>query len=268
MSVTERQQAMLARIRPLIEAKGYDAVSVDAMAAAVGVAKATFYRVFPSKEVVRQALAAAGVAPAHLDARDGREALLDAATAVFTSEGYAGATVDAIAVAAGMSKAGFYWHYENKEAVFVAVIERFAPFDALAETVAAAEGAGEEMHAVLTAALTVAFTTLQPRRALFRAVFAEVTQNPELSGVFQRFVMGRVLPILGGYLERQMTAGRLRRMPPFLAVMTLIGPLTFALFTQDVIAANLDLTFAAETVVAHIVQTFLDGNRTFPPSAA
>ncbi len=264
MSVTERQREMLARIRPLIEERGYDAVSVDAMAAAAGVAKATFYRVFPSKEAVRQSLATAGVAPRQLDARDGREAVLHAATQVFADAGYAGATLDAIAAAAGMSKAGVYWHFDGKEAVLVAVIERFGPFDVLVEHLAAAEARGDDLAAALTDALTAVYVALQPRRALFRVVFAEVTQNPEMAGLFQQFIAGRALPALGGYLERQMAAGALRPVPPLLAVLSLIGPLIFALFTQDVFAANLGVTFAPGAVVAQVVGTFLDGNLAAP----
>ncbi len=123
-----RQQTVIARIRPLIEERGYDAVSVDAMAAAAGVSKATFYRIFPSKEAVRRRSCDAGVAPGQLDTRDGRETLLDAAMDIFAAQGYAGATVDEIAQAAGMSKAGFYWHFESKEAIFAAIIARYAPF--------------------------------------------------------------------------------------------------------------------------------------------
>src|SRR5436305_4376548 len=91
----KKRARILERIQPLIEERGYDGVSVDAMAAAAGIAKATFYRAFPAKEAVREALLAAGVAPDRLGTRDGRQALLDAAMDVFATEGYAGATIDA-----------------------------------------------------------------------------------------------------------------------------------------------------------------------------
>ena len=193
MNVTERQRAMLSHIRPLIEERGYDAVSVDAMAAAAGVAKATFYRVFPSKEAVRHALAAAGVAADQLDARDGREAVLAAATRVFAEAGYAGATLDVIAAAAGMSKAGVYWHFEGKEAILIAVIERFGPFDTLTERLSAAEARGDEPIADVLTARTVGgvHVAICSRAAtLFRAIFAEMTQNPAMAGVFQQFIIG------------------------------------------------------------------------------
>ncbi|MEA2438884.1 MAG: hypothetical protein QOH76_308 [Thermoleophilaceae bacterium] len=62
--------------------------------------------------------------PASGDPRSGRsrESLLDAAARVFTERGYRGATVDAIAEAAGLSKGAFYWHFESKDELMLAVL--------------------------------------------------------------------------------------------------------------------------------------------------
>jgi AcrR family transcriptional regulator len=254
-----RQVAVLARIRPLVEERGYDVVSVDAMAAAAGISKATLYRIFPSKEVVRQALLATGVAPERLDRRDGREALLDAAMEVFATQGFAGATVDAIAQAAGMSKAGFYWHFESKEAIFAAVVARYAPFAAVERIISAGEQADDGPHAVLIAILTAIVAAITPRFALFRTIMLEAFQNPAMGAAVARNVLGVVLPMVGGYLTRQMAAGRLRPMHPALAIQSLIGPLFIHLLTREMFASQFAVTPPIETVITHIVTTFLDG---------
>jgi AcrR family transcriptional regulator len=59
--------------------------------------------------------------PRAQDAR-GRDAILDAAAAVFTERGYGGATVDAILERAGLSKGAFYWHFESKDELMLAVL--------------------------------------------------------------------------------------------------------------------------------------------------
>ena len=259
-----RQAAILARIRPLIEERGYDAVSVDAMAAAAGISKATLYRMFPSKEAVRQALLAAGVPPERLDARDGRETLLNAAMEVFATQGYAGATVDAIAQAAGMSKAGFYWHFESKEAIFAAVIARYAPFATVERIINAGEYAGDDPHAVMTSILTAITTAIMPQFTLFRTIIVEAFQNPAMGAAVERNVLGVVLPMVGGYLMRQMAAGRLRPMHPALAIQSLIGPLFIHLLTREMFAAQFAVAPPIEAVIAHIVQTFLDGALVHP----
>jgi TetR/AcrR family transcriptional repressor of mexJK operon len=47
-----------------------------------------------------------------------RAAILDAAMALFPARGYDGASVEAIAQAAGVSKLTVYSHFADKEALF------------------------------------------------------------------------------------------------------------------------------------------------------
>jgi AcrR family transcriptional regulator len=53
-----------------------------------------------------------------------QEAILDGAIAEFLSHGYAAASMDRIAATAGVSKATVYSHFQSKENLFVALIER------------------------------------------------------------------------------------------------------------------------------------------------
>jgi AcrR family transcriptional regulator len=52
-----------------------------------------------------------------------RERLLDAAAQVFAERGYRGASVDDIAVAAGVTKGAVYWSFKRKEDLFFALID-------------------------------------------------------------------------------------------------------------------------------------------------
>lgn len=54
------------------------------------------------------------------------EAILDGAMQEFLENGYAGARVDKIVAAAGVSKATVYRHFPDKEALFTALIQRMA----------------------------------------------------------------------------------------------------------------------------------------------
>jgi AcrR family transcriptional regulator len=53
-----------------------------------------------------------------------RQALLDAAEEAFTSRGFHGVSLDAIAEAAGYSKGAVYGRFGGKDALFLAVVER------------------------------------------------------------------------------------------------------------------------------------------------
>ena len=52
-----------------------------------------------------------------------RAKLLDAAREVFVGTGYRRATLDSIAARAGFTKGAVYWHFPNKQALFLALVE-------------------------------------------------------------------------------------------------------------------------------------------------
>lgn len=70
-----------------------------------------------------------------------KDALLDAAQAVFGREGVEGASIRAIAREAGCDPSLIYYHFESKDAVFTALLER--TFPALREGVAALADPGD-----------------------------------------------------------------------------------------------------------------------------
>jgi TetR/AcrR family transcriptional regulator len=63
-------------------------------------------------------------APRQRDAGATREALLAAATALFADRGFAGTTVDAIAVRARVNKAMINYHFEGKHGLYTAILKR------------------------------------------------------------------------------------------------------------------------------------------------
>jgi AcrR family transcriptional regulator len=56
-----------------------------------------------------------------------RRAMTDAATRLFTTEGYAGTTIEAVAAASGMSVQGVYFAYQNKANLLQAAVEAGTP---------------------------------------------------------------------------------------------------------------------------------------------
>ncbi len=54
-----------------------------------------------------------------------QEELMDAALALFIAKGVAGTSIDEIVAAAGVSKGGFYHHFAAKEALLMALKERY-----------------------------------------------------------------------------------------------------------------------------------------------
>jgi len=71
-----------------------------------------------------RAKTSASEAPRRRDPERARLAILDAATSEFSDHGFAGARVDRVALAAGLNKAMLYHYFGDKEALYLAVLER------------------------------------------------------------------------------------------------------------------------------------------------
>ena len=61
-------------------------------------------------------------------ANETKEKMLDAALEIFSRNGYAGTNLKEIAGAVGVVKSAFYRHYESKEEVWNAVIDRMEAY--------------------------------------------------------------------------------------------------------------------------------------------
>lgn len=97
--------------------------------------------------------------------------ILDAATRVFSTKGYHGTLVDEIALEAETSKGGVYFHFPNKQAIFLALLDRLATL--LRERIDAAVAREDEPLARADAALRVVLETFGSHRRLTRLFMVE-----------------------------------------------------------------------------------------------
>jgi TetR/AcrR family transcriptional regulator, mexJK operon transcriptional repressor len=146
---------------------------------------------------------------AHGPQREGRDrrsaakhaAILDAATEVFLREGYARASVDAIAEAAGVGKQTVYGHFGDKQQLFLAVVEHahatspFDPADLITDT-------GDPQADLTGAAKWIVRGVTTPEiAALHRLTIAELTHHPELQRSWRDDKRGRsVTDAIAAYL--------------------------------------------------------------------
>ncbi len=116
-------------------------------------------------------------------ARRSRNRILDAAEDVFLRHGFLGASMDAVASVAGVSKQTVYAHCKSKEALFVQVVERMtgaAARDIGADKQDRFEGISAEQF-FLDAATQQLLVVMTPRlMRLRRMVIGEVERFPEL----------------------------------------------------------------------------------------
>jgi TetR/AcrR family transcriptional repressor of mexJK operon len=122
-----------------------------------------------------------GGRPSRLEAALLPERILDVATALFLTQGFGATSIEAVAERARISKRTFYHRFDDKAALFQAVVRRFITRWLASEEAAPAVAATVE-EALLRSATGILAIALSPEAlALHRVVIAEAQRFPELA---------------------------------------------------------------------------------------
>lgn len=158
---------------------------------------------------------------------EGKEAvvqrILKAALEVFAEKGFAGASMDEIAVRAGVNKAMLYYYLGDKHTLFTqAVLDAIAPVQQAAHHVAQLGGSVTQRLVQLQAAFAQAFGA-NPHlpRLMLRMLFTELEHIPR--EVLQ--VMAQVLAVTRQLVSEGVQAGSLKPANPALVHLLLVGAL-------------------------------------------
>jgi AcrR family transcriptional regulator len=210
--------------------EGLAGLSMDELATRAGVSRATLYRLFGSQQHLLHEL---GLEPPPTV----RSRILDTALELVGRHGLAELSMDELAATAGVSRATLYRLFPGKEALFAELVRSFSPFEPIA---AVLETMGDRPPAEVIAAIAHAMAAAMDGHIglLLQLLFELSRSDPDRHGgagadadqdVAQAM---RTLPLVAGYLDQQMAAGRLRRMDPVLAMQALAGPIVMHLLMQ------------------------------------
>lgn len=139
-----------------------------------------------------------------------RQRLLDAAEIVFADKGYHGAVVDDIIHASDSSKGGFYFHFPNKEAIFLALIDALTPrLEAAVDRAIAGE---TDPVTQLDAALRIVMETFSRHRHLSKILLVEAVGLGHGFDEKLLHVRGRFATMIQRRLDLAIVAGRIEPM--------------------------------------------------------
>jgi len=188
-----------------------------------------------------------------------RRAILDAAAELFCGQGYGAVSMDAVAKAAGVSKATLYAHFTGKDALFAEIVaNRLAQVKA--ETESAAPHDLPPMQALRAMGRHWLRFMLAPRTlAIYRIVIGEGARFPDLARAFHAAGPDQGRAWLSGWIAGEIARGRLRPdTDPRRAAEQMIGLLRGDLYLRNVLGLSGEPTDAEiEDVVAAATDTFL-----------
>nr|WP_302848559.1 TetR/AcrR family transcriptional regulator [Rhodobacter calidifons] len=160
---------------------------------------------------------------------------MDAALKVFAAQGYTGASMDAVAAEAGVTKPTLYSYFPSKESLFQAMMlgKRDVMLDVFEHP------SGDMVADLLVFAWAYADTVMRPEMlSLARLIIGEVQRFPEIGRAYQASGPDHLLRGIMRYLDSQRRAGRLAFDDAELAAQDLWGlilsaPRTQALYMPD-----------------------------------
>jgi AcrR family transcriptional regulator len=150
-----------------------------------------------------------------------RQRIIEAASAVFADEGFAGARVDEIARRAGVNKAMLYYHVGNKQALYTAVMTR--NFDRVEEALAGALATEGSTPDRLVAIITGVAQALKANPDHPRIVLREFASG---GTNLEAVVLERLMQIIGmvrSLLAEGVRNDEFRATDPVMTHLTLVG---------------------------------------------
>lgn len=167
-----------------------------------------------------------------------RADILAAARDAFNARGFAGARLDDIARAVGVSKAALYLQFASKEALFEASVRELIS-QTLPQALPASF-AGQSAAALLRRFIEFAFERLASTEMAFvpRVIIGEGMNFPELARFYRDEVVNRVLAVIEAVLRHGVERGEFACPHPDLARRTIAGGIVFGALWKIVFEPN------------------------------
>jgi AcrR family transcriptional regulator len=151
-----------------------------------------------------------------------RERIIQEATCLFVSQGYYAVSMREIAQAVGVSKAGLYYHFKDKESLFLAIL--VAHLERIENLIHTARQEGSTTRDQISQMMRAIFEQAPDQRAIIRLASQEMAHlsqdaRAEFGRLYHEKFIGQIEDILRAGIGR----GELRAMKVGLATWVLLG---------------------------------------------
>ena len=139
------------------------------------------------------------------DAATSRERILEEATRLFVANGYHGISMREIAAEVGLSKAGLYYHFTDKEHLLLAIL--MDGLDQIEDHLHRATAEGGTLREQLARLLHRIFAQAPAQRSMMRLASQEMshlsqTAREDIQRVYREKFTGPIAALIAGGVER------------------------------------------------------------------
>lgn len=190
-----------------------------------------------------------------LETVDSRAAILAAAQRLFVERGYRGISMREIAEAVGMTKAALYYHFRDKEQLFVALLQNVLSD---LSTLIAESRAGDAACQTQIERVVMRIMLLPPEeRASLRLASQELGNLDEATRkAFVQIYHDQFIGRIAAIFEDGVARGEFKALDPQVATWSLLGMLYPYFHVSPVTGV-----MPSETLVAQLIEIFFHGLR-------
>ncbi len=154
-----------------------------------------------------------------------REQLIDVAADLFSRKGFNGATTREIAGAAGVTEAIIFRHFETKEQLYKAIVERSMNTDRAAEWLADLGTAMDQSddEQVVRRLITAIISMHQTNPKFERLMQYAALEGNQVALLHVRQITADIVDRFKKYLNRRQQQGALRNVTPDTALAAIVG---------------------------------------------
>jgi TetR/AcrR family transcriptional regulator, regulator of autoinduction and epiphytic fitness len=180
------------------------------------------------------------------------EAILDGAKQEFLAHGYAAASMDKIAAAAGVSKATVYSHFDDKVGLFIALMQRLARKKELFNPQKLQSMLGEPKVVLkrFAAGMLDNIDTDPQLLTFMRLIIGESGRFPELARAFVQHIEKPTLEMLTQYLT---DCPQLQLADPEVSARAFIGGIVHFVLMQEVLHGGDLVPIDRDRLLDHLV---------------
>ena len=183
------------------------------------------------------------------------EKILKAAFEVFATNGYARTTTRALAEAAGITEVTLFRHFGSKEALFLAIIERYGGYTLVGSIENQLTGDYRaDLHSFGKRFLKLALE----RSKVVRLMLSEAEHFPELQQALAQNSR-QFREMLSLYLDQQIKKGKARKVNTVAAAQAFWGMILSYCLVVDALKEGATQDLGPEEAVATFVDIFIEG---------
>jgi AcrR family transcriptional regulator len=184
-----------------------------------------------------------------------REQILQGAMQIFLTSGYASTSMDRVAAVAGVSKQTIYSHFQDKEGLFKALMERVT-FDRVQPILFEGEELSGEPEYVLRKFAEIFLTVIadQEYLSLLRVIIAESVRFPELAQLYTRTVIQRGRQLLCRYFKSRPD---LEIADPEATTQIFVGSLVSYVLAQEILHGKETIFLERDRLVNSLIDLML-----------